>query len=191
MSVDADYARVVETMRHALPAYVAYLQRDVVRGMASAESQSRIVVRTADKKIVHGKDSLDVSVVKRVFDPGCYRPTGEATTKRNGRTVLSFTLAPTCGSADKEPFTTLYVDPASMRPIEAAGVREHDRARVSIEEKFSTVREWSVPSSLKIDVEGSGFAFWLHVHVLQTFSEYGFYASDPGPGPVTAAAPRS
>ena len=187
MSVDADYARVVETMRHALPAYVAYVQRDVVRGMGAVESKSRIVVRTADKKVVHGDAPGAVVIDKGVFDPACYRPTGEATASRNGRNVLSFALSPTCNGEDKNPFTTLYVDPVSMRPIEVTGTREHENARVSVSETFRTVREWSVPASLKVDIEGSGFAFWLQVHALKTFSDYGFYASDPGPG-VSAPA---
>jgi hypothetical protein len=187
MPVTADYARVIETMRHALPAYVAYVQRAAVLGMGAVESKSRIVVRTSDKKVVHGSESGVVVIAKEIFDPACYRPTGEATASRNGRTVMSFTLARTCNGGDKVPFTTLYVDPASMRPIEATGTREHEHSRVSVRETFSTVRDWSVPASLKVDIEGNGLAFWLQIHALKTFSDYGFYASDPGPG-VSAPA---
>jgi hypothetical protein len=188
MSVDTDYARVVETMRHPLPAYVAYVQRNVVRMMGAVESESRIVVRTADKQVVHGHAPREVVIDKGVFDPACYRPTGEASASRNGRNVLSFALASTCNGTDKNPFTMLYVDPVSMRPIEATAIRRNESVRVSVSETFSTVREWSLPASLKVDIEGSGLVFWLQVHALQTFSNYGFYASDPGAG-TTAPAP--
>ena len=182
MSADADYARVVATMRHALPAYVAYIQSARVRGMGAVESTSRIVLRTADKKVVHGGEPGVVNIDAEVFDPECYRPTGEETTSRDGRTVVSFTLAPTCRAAGKDPFTTLYADPVTMRPTEVTGTRESERVRVSVEEKFSTVRDWSVPASFKVDIEGSGIVFWLQIHALKTFSDYRFYASDPGPG---------
>jgi hypothetical protein len=187
VSVDTDYARVVEVMRHALPAYIAYVQRNVVRVVGEVESKSRIVVRTADKKVVHGHAPDAVVIDKGVFDPACYRPTGEAAASRNGRNVVSFTLAPTCNGTDKNPFTKLYVDPVSMRPIEATGIRRNENVRVSVSERFSTVREWSVPASLKVDIEGTGFVFWLQVHALMTFSDYGFYASDPGAGTTAPA----
>jgi hypothetical protein len=180
MPIAADYARVVEAMRQPLPAYVSYLQRERVGGMANTDSQSRIVVRTSDHKVVHGSKSTAGGVERPVFDPACYRPTGEKTVDRGGQTAVSFSLAPLCGTSEKSPFTALVVEPSTMRPLEAAGRNEHDHAAVNVIETFTTVRGYSVPASLKVDVEGNGLAAWLQVHVTETFSDYAFHSADPG-----------
>jgi hypothetical protein len=180
MSIAADYARVVDAMHQPLPAYVSYVRRQTLNGMSSADTQSRIVVRTADKKIVHGKNNSDGGVNRPVFDPACYRATGEKPVERDGRGLLSFALAPTCGTSEESPFTALVVDPASMRPIEATGSHEHDHAVVNVVETFTTVRGFTLPAALKVDVAGTGAASFLQIHVTQTYSEYAFHASDPG-----------
>jgi hypothetical protein len=190
MSAAADYARVVDAMQRPLPAYVSYVERDAMRGLTSSEVLYHIVVETAGGKVVHGDatrvylsgftNAPSTPVATPAFDPKCYHATREETTVRNRRATLAFTLSPNCPTAGQ--FKTLVVDRATMRPIEAIGMREGGQTRVSIDETYGSVRGWSLPATLRVDIEGRGLMFWLQMHVTQTFSSYGFYATDPGPG---------
>jgi hypothetical protein len=193
MSADSDYARVVELLtKQQLAPYVAYTTRDRITGMANETQDGRIVVRTSDGKIVSGKQQLDVDVgnssyngfnsnpvSKPAFAPRCYRATGETAAELDGTPVEKISLAPTCGSYHEYPFTTLYVDPQSHRPLEVSGIAapgdaDSKSVTVSLEQRFAAFQGRWMPASLKIDVTGSGFMFWLQVHVKEIYGDYEF-----------------
>ena len=181
MTVAADYAKVIDAMHRARPAYVAYAIDQSVSGIANTRDTGRVVVRTADGAIVHGRTPHDEHLdTKDAFDPACYSPDAESTVQRNGRALVEFVLHATCRPADEAPFTSLDTMPQTFRPLEARGTRDHENTRVDVVERFTTVDDVTVPSSLKVDISGRSLGSWLQVHVLQRFSDYRFFASDPG-----------
>jgi hypothetical protein len=180
MAVAADYARVIDALRRPLPAYMAFVQHDHVTGMANVDDERRIVVRTADHAIVHGKTGDNTSVKGATFDPACYQPTAERTVERDGHRVLAFDLRPTCGDAGDSPFTVLFADAATMLPLQVTGDHDKEHARVTVDQRFTQTQGHTVPSSLVVGVDGDGAAFWLHVHVEERYRDYHFSATDPG-----------
>jgi hypothetical protein len=195
MSADVDYARVVELLsKQQLAPYVAYVARDRLSGLANDHEDGRIVVRTSDGRVVSGKQHFDVDigdssfnglnsnpVSKPVFAPHCYRATGEALATLDESPVLKLTLTPTCGSYHDYPFTTLYVDPQTFRPLEVSGVAtpgdgDSKSVTVALDQRYAAFDGRWMPVSLKVDVTGSGFMFWLQVHLNEIYSEYEFRA---------------
>jgi len=192
MSADADYSRVIDLLtKQQLAPYVAYTAHDRITGMANDSSDSRVVVRMSDGKIVAGKQRIDVDVGnssfngfdsnpagKPVFAPRCYRATGETDATLDDQPVLKLTLAPTCGPNHEYPFTTLYLDPKTYRPLEVSGAvaptEDSKSVAVSLDQRYAAYDGRWMPSSLKIDVSGTGFMFWLQVHVKEIYGSYEF-----------------
>ncbi len=193
MSADVDYARVVELLaKQQLAPYVAYVARDRISGLARDHEDGRIVVRTSDGKIISGKQHVDVDVgnssfngldsnpvSQPVFAPHCYRATGETPATLDESPVLKLTLTPTCGSYHDYPFTTLYIDPQTFRPLEVSGVAspgdgDSKSVTVALDQRYAGFDGRWMPVSLKIDVTGTGFMFWLQVHLSEIYSDYEF-----------------
>jgi hypothetical protein len=193
MSADADYARVVDLLtKQQLAPYVSYVTRDRISGLAHDSEDGRIVVRTSDGKIVSGTQHVDVNVAdsnfsgldsnpvsKPVFAPHCYRATGETPATLDGTPVLKLALAATCGSYHDYPFTTLYIDPQTYRPLEVSGVAspgqgDSKSVTVALDQRYAGFDGRWMPVSLNVDVTGSGFMFWLQVHLREIYSAYEF-----------------
>jgi hypothetical protein len=192
MSADADYARVVDLLtKQQLAPYVAYTARDRITGLAKDSSDGRLVVRVSDGKIVSGTQHIDVNVkdssydgldsnpvAKPVFRAQCYRATSETQATLDGEPVRKFSLVPTCGSVSAYPFSTLYVDPVTYRPLEVSGAAGPTEASkyvtISLDQRYAAFDNRWMPSSLNIDVSGSGLMFWLQVHVKEIYSGYEF-----------------
>ena len=193
MSADVDYARVVELLtKQQLAPYVAYVVRDRIGGLAHDHEDGRIVIRTSDGKIVSGKQHVDVDIANSafsgldsnpvsqpVFAPHCYRATGETPATLDESPVLKLTLAPTCGTYHDYPFTTLYIDPQTFRPLEVSGVAtpgdgDSKTVTVALDQRYAGFDGRWMPVSLKVDVTGSGFMFWLQVHLSEIYSDYDF-----------------
>jgi hypothetical protein len=197
MSADIDYSRVVEFLsKQQLAPYVAYVTRDRITGLAHDNEDGRIVVRTSNGKIVSGKEHLNVDVdvanspfnglhsnpvSQPVFAPRCYRATAEAPAMLDGSPVLKLSLAATCGSYHDYPFTTLYVDPQTYRPLEVSGVAtpgdgDSKSVTVALDQRYAGFDGRWLPVSLNVDVTGTGFMFWLQVHLREIYSDYEFRA---------------
>jgi hypothetical protein len=203
MSADTDYARIVEMLSgQHLTAYVAYDSNDSFSGMSNEKKHDHVVVRVHDGKIVSGSTHFKVSttsgatsaaqdsnpVSRPLFDPKCYHATGERAASFEGSDALQITLAATC--KDKHPgdndypFTTLFVDPHTMRPLDVNGtVPETDSNKgvsVSLDQRFENYNGYVMPSAIKVDVTGSGLMFWLQVHMTESYSNFQFLNSYSG-----------
>jgi hypothetical protein len=203
MSADTDYARVLEmlTKQHLAP-FVAYDALDRVNGLGSDTQHDHIVVRVSDGKIVAGSSHFSIGndsdvaksaeqsnpVSRPLFDPTCYRATGERAATFEGREALAIDLAATCKdthpSEHDHPFTTLYIDPHTMQPLDVNGSlpdsADSKMVSVSMDERFASVSGRVLPSSIKVDISGSGLMFWLQVHVTESYSNYQFLGSYGG-----------
>ncbi len=197
MSVEADYARVIEQLSRAhLTPYVAYVVQDTVNGLGASAARERIVIRVQDGRVVSGRMHTSIAydgdtissmnpVSKPIFDPACYRPTAERTRTLDGAAALAFTLVSTC--PDKQPgehdhpFTTLYADLGTLRPLDVNGTveggRDSTNVTVTMDETFAQYGDRVMPSAMKVDVTGSGLMFWLQVHLHETYSNYEFLNS--------------
>jgi hypothetical protein len=195
MSVDTDYARILEmlTKQHLAP-YVSYDSFDRVNGLGNDSKRDHIVVRVHDGKIVAWQSHFSVDsdaaktaghsnpVSRPLFNPACYRATSEHATSFEGHDVIAIALVATCKNTRPDehdyPFTMLYADPHTMQPIDVSGtVPESENSNlvsVSLDERFATVADRVLPSSIKVDVSGSGLMFWLQVHVVETYTNYQF-----------------
>lgn len=197
MNVDADYARVIEQISRAhLTPYVAYVVQDTINGLGASESRERIVIRVQDGKVVsghmhtavvEGNDEISSMnpVSRPIFDPACYRATGERPTTIDGSAEIAFTLVPTCPDKHpgdhNHPFTTLYADPGTLRPLDVNGTvtggKNGTNVSVTMDEAFGRYGGRVMPSTMKVDVSGSGWMFWLQVHVHETYTDYEFLNS--------------
>jgi hypothetical protein len=196
-SAQVDYARTIEYLsKTQLPPYIAYVAHDAIRGMHDASSTDRIVIRVSDGKIVSGSTHFHVDndhfvsqdsnpVSNPVFDPKCYRATGEVQATFEGAPALEISLIPTCG--EKHPgdndyaIRTLYANPQTLAPIDARGTGPSDSdskyVSLTIDERFATFGGHVMPSSMNVDVSGSGLMFWLQVHLQETYTDYQFLNS--------------
>ena len=195
MTASADYARVVEQLSKArLTPYVAYVSSDTINGMGSSQTRSQIVVRVSDGTIVAGKshfkfDTGDDSrianpITAPIFDPACYRATSESPATFDGAPAVKLDLVPVCSERHHDndyAFTTLYVQPGTLRPIDANGVVPTGTASkdvaVSMDQRFGVFDGRVMPTLMKVDVTGSSWMFWLQVHVRETYSDYRFLTS--------------
>jgi hypothetical protein len=191
MNADSDYARVVEILAHqTLAPYVSYAHEDRVTGVAHDTEHTRVVVRVSDGTIVAGKEPVDVDsrssydrhesnpVTKPAFDASCYRATDERLSTYDGVPALEISLASICQNDKNNAFSTLYVDPHSLRPLDVRGSATiHEsvgRMKVSLDQTFAVFNGRSMASALRVDVTGSGLMFWLQVHVYETYADYEF-----------------
>jgi hypothetical protein len=196
MSADVDYARVAEFLsKQQLAPYVAYEARDRISGLAHDNEDGRIVVRTSDGKIVSGKQHVDVNIANSsfngldsnpvsqpVFSPRCYRATAETPATLDGSPVLKLSLTATCGPSHDFPFTTLYIDPQTYRPLEVSGVAtpgdsDSKSVSVALDQRYAGFDGRWMPVSLNVDVTGTGLMFWLRVHLREIYSDYEFRAT--------------
>jgi hypothetical protein len=195
MTAATDYARAVEQLSKAhLAPYVSFVQRVRVNGMAKTDSTDRVVVRVRDGKVIEGStvsyNSQSGSqqtnpITSPIFDPSCYRATNESPSTIDGALALKLDLVPVCSETfpgDRNyAFNTLYVDPATLRPIEASGSVPPDAdskgVAVSLDQRYGTFDGHVMPTETRVDVTGSGWMFWLQVHFHEEFSDYRFLNS--------------
>lgn len=195
MDAAADYARAIEYISKAhLTPYVAYMHHFSLNGIHAASSSGRIVVRVSDGKVISGSTVTytnddgkhDINPVSHpIFDAACYRATRESTSSFDGAPALKLDLVPICNerhNGDHDySFTTLYVDPQTLRPLDANGDVPPDadsrNVAVSLDERFAQFGGRVMPSAIRVDVTGSGWMFWLQVHVRDEFSDYQFLNS--------------
>ncbi len=201
MSADADYARIVEMLsKQHLSAFVAYDSLDRVNGLGNESTRDHIVVRVHDGKIVAGSSHVTVKansvkaaensnpVSRPLFNPTCYRATDEHATTFEGRQAVEIAIAATCKDAGagehNYAFTTLYADAHTMQPIDVSGTvpetNENKMVSVALDQRFANFGGHVLPSSIKVDVSGSGLMFWLQVHVTETYTNYQFLDSFGG-----------
>jgi hypothetical protein len=182
LNADTDYARAVAHLSRAhLTPYVAYVARDSVNGLGNASQTDRVVVRVSDGKVVAGHSDI----TSPIFDPTCYRATAETQTTFEGEPAVKFDLIATC--REKHPgdhdyaLRTLYVNPQTLAPIDANGTilsgSNSNNVSVSVDERFATFDGHVMPSSIKVDVSGTGVMSWLQVHLHETYSNYQFLNS--------------
>jgi hypothetical protein len=194
LHADTDYARIVSLLgKQQLAPYVSYQKHDTINGF-SGKHGNHVVVRTSDGSIVTGEDSgIEAGdyhhhsnpVTHPTFDRACYRATDETETTYGGRPALRLTLAPTCASKNPHdveyPFTTLYADKDNMQLLDVNGTVEptddNKSVTVALDEQYETFDGRILPSRLKVDVSGSGWMFWLQVHVTETYDTYQFLNS--------------
>src|SRR5438270_8263260 len=98
----ADYDAAVKALRtQTLPAVVEYTEQAHASGLKRInDAPIRVVVDTRNNRIVsktgpQSNDSLgddDGPVTRRLFNPVCYRPTGERTTNWNGHSAIAFAV---------------------------------------------------------------------------------------------------
>ena len=175
-------------------------------GFGDADESGTYTVRTSDGVVVERpgthKGSLwgersrggaqeSNPVTHPVFDLHCYVPQSEERAPFNGREALRFDLAPvrskTCGNADPSdhdtPFTTLYADPSTYRPLGVTGFFNDSHVKVDLAETFATIDGRTLPARITVSIKGSGLMFWLHVHAEQTYENYQFEISRRQAGP--------
>ncbi|HEV7180648.1 MAG TPA: hypothetical protein VGN11_12310 [Candidatus Baltobacteraceae bacterium] len=192
MTADADYTKVLDMLAHQrLPAYVSYVDSMDMHGIRDYDGDTHgpqhIIVDTRAKKIIAGDPqhvhignmhSENNPILNPAFDPRCYRATSEEQASYNGSPALLFHLDPTCGSRDDYPFTQLYADPSTSRPLMATGeVSDSESgggAHAGIEQRYAVVSGFVVPSLLNVDVKGTGIVFWLRVHAEESYTNYEF-----------------
>jgi hypothetical protein len=199
MSADSDYARVAAFLaQQQLAPYVSYVARDKINGFGVHDSNGRIVVRTKDGKIVAGEQNLNIDVheapsntglssnpvSKPILATGCYRATSETAATIDGKPAIELALAPTCGSSQNYPLTALYADPQSFRPLEVHGTvvpsdSDAKHVRIAIDQRYAAFAGRWMPSTLKVDVSGSGLLFWVQIHVNEVYSDYEFADTQP------------
>jgi len=197
MQADADYARVLEQLASArLTPFVAYDSRDSVNGLGAASTAVHVVVRVRDGKVISGtthfkaqSDPYDASdsnpVSAPIFDPRCYHAVAESPANFEGVEALRLTLAPVCRDAHRGdhnyPFTTIYVERETLRPLDVSGAVPPDgdskNVAVILDQRFGVFEGRVMPTSMRVDVSGSGLMFWLQVHVRETYSDYRFLNS--------------
>jgi hypothetical protein len=194
MNADSDYARVVEILsKQTLARYVSYAHQSRVTGLARDTEGDRIVVRTSDGKIVAGNASSGLDgrssyarhesnpVSKPAFDAACYRATGERLSPYGEASALEIALVSICDKDPNNAFSTLYVDPHSLRPLEVKGWSfDHEqvgRVKIVLDERFAVFDGRTMPAALRVDVTGSGLLFWVQVHADETYSDYQFLDS--------------
>lgn len=192
LNADADYARMVLLLsKQQLAPYVSYVKTDTVDGLGKHKDSGRIVVRVSDGAIVSGAsdEQLNVSdyrghynpITHPPFDPACYRATAEADAEYDGGSALKFTLAAVCKNRPGDndyPFTTLYVDPDTMHPLDVTGTAkptdDNKDVSISLDLHYRDFGGRVLPASVKVDVSGAGWMFWLQVHVTETYADYRF-----------------
>jgi hypothetical protein len=199
MAVDSDYARVLEQLSSArLTPYVSYISHDAVNGMGRSSTVSHVVVRVSDGKIISGKTHMIVEtdvyksdnsnpVTHPIFDAACYRATGESPASYDGEPAIEMSLSAICkerASSDHDyPFTTLYVTPQTLRPLDAhadvAPTDDDKSVSLAFDQRFTMAQGRVMPASMKVDISGSGLMFWLQIHVEETYEQYRFLGAAP------------
>jgi hypothetical protein len=201
MDAPADYSAAVSLLTRNVPAYVSYTIHAFVHVGVDHQETDRVTVRTSDGKVVKGKrpgvvvngsgDTKGPTVHDAVFNPKCYVATGARRAQFEGRAAEELTLRSTChdrGDDDDKSsdaknqgdFTKFYVDPVSHVPLAVTGGNPDDKTvAVKIDQHFTQASGHVVPSSLHVEVKGSGFMFWLNVVVREDFSDFAFSNKAP------------
>ncbi len=194
MNAQADYQRVVDLLaKQQLAPYVSYAARDRISGIHAENRDARVVVRVADGKVISGRTHLDIQsssggngdvkdtnpISHPLFDPKCYRATSEQPTTYQGIAAVRFTLASRCDAHHDGAFSSLIADAASFRPLDASGTTHGDGddakiVTVTFDQRYAGFDGRWLPASIRIDITGSGFMFWLQEHVREVYSDYRF-----------------
>ena len=186
----ADYASAAAFLDRArLPAYISFVERASAHGVSrEEETRQRISVRTRDGAIVAVTPPVSTRTPapndvrggnpfgkRAFFQPACYEAASENQTAWHGRTALRFDLRPAC--QDGRGPAELYADPQTFRPFAIAAHfsdPESSAIGVEIEVQYTTIAQYTVPSSMDVHVSGRGWLGWLREHGQVTYSEYEF-----------------
>jgi hypothetical protein len=199
MDAPADYSAAVSMLTRNVPAYISYTIHAFVHVGVDHQETDRVTVRTSDGKVVKGKrpdvvvnggNNKGPAVHNSVFNPKCYVVTGARRAQFEGHAAEELALRSTChdrsdGDKSSDPknegdFTTLYIDPVSHVPLAVIGGNPDDKTvAVRIDQHFTQASGHVVPSSLHVEVKGSGFMFWLNVVVREEFSDFAFSNKAP------------
>jgi len=195
MNAVADYNAAKALLRRPLPAYVSYTARSHAKFDAILhDDTSQVVVRTKDMTVVKGGSSgrppyVQVggqeggggeAITDPAFVPRCYAATGARLDSYEGSKVEAIKLREQCGKSkgDKD-FDTLYVDPATRRPIAAVGTDQDSNVAVHLMQHFSAVHNYMLPSALYVRVQGNGLMGWLDVLYDCRYENYRFSQTQP------------
>jgi hypothetical protein len=195
MDAAADYAAAKLALASHLPAYVSYTATTHAKFDAIGhDDKKQVVVRTSDGTVLKGatapqpsyvqigseQSSADEPVAKPAFKPDCYAAADARAATFEGRTLEAIALRDTCGKkkGDKD-FDTLYVDPATHRPVIATGSENDQGVAVRLEQRFAATGNYVMPSSLYVRVQGSGLMSWLDVLYDRRYDDYRFSATEP------------
>lgn len=192
MTAATDYARAVAFFnRSRLPAYVSFIETSWARGIGGArQAPQRLFVRTSDGAILSGVPPAGGRVLSgengerfepfgkhRFFKPHCYDATSENPTHWNGIPAVRFRLASRC-SGDSG-ISELYADPQTLRPIAVDGdvTDSGNHMTVAIEVRYATIRQYTVPTSIRAHAVGHGWLFWARERAEVDYSGYRFYST--------------
>ncbi len=189
MLVAAEYGRAVAYLDRArLPAYVSFVERAWARGAAGDwEVTKPIYVRISDGAIVSGAppnthvvrtntgDSDNPFRKQEFFEPSCYVPKSEEQTRWNGQLAIRFELRPLCGN--ENGITELYADASTFRPIAVDGnvVDTEDHVTTAVELRYTTIGQYTVPSSIRAHAVGHGWLFWVRERAEVDYTDYKVY----------------
>jgi hypothetical protein len=195
MDAVADYAAATALLGRPLPAYVSYTARSHAKFDAIVhDDTNEVVVRTKDRTVIRGQSAPQVPYVQigddkpngneaitdPAFVPRCYIATGARIASYEASQLEAIALRDKCAkSKDDKDFDTLFVDPATHRPVAAVGTQNDTHVDVHLVQKFIAVRDYVLPSSLYVRVQGSGLMGWLDVLYDCRYENYRLGASQP------------
>jgi hypothetical protein len=195
MDAAADYAAAKLALATHLPAYVSYTATTHSKFDAIVQdAHANVVVRTSDGTVLKGaggghapyvqiggdKPGDEEPLTDPAFKPGCYVATGARAETFEGKGVEAIALRDTCAkSKEDKDFDTLYVDPATHRPVAAVGTDNDENVAVRLEQHFTAVGDAVLPASLYVRVHGSGLMSWLDVLYDRRYSDYRFSSTEP------------
>jgi len=191
MMIAADYSHAVAYLdRTRLPAYVYFAEQASAQGVSrEQDSQQRIYVRTSDGAVIAGEAPGGADVLhsrnvnganpfgkRSFFKPSCYIPKSESLATWDGQAALRFELQPAC--KDSGGASELYADPRIFRPIAISGLINTDsNIGVAIEMRYTTIGQYTVPSSMRVHVIGHSWLFWVRERAQVDYTDYKFYQS--------------
>jgi len=180
-----DYDAAVRALRaQALPAIVEYTETGSASGLKRvSDGPLRIVVDTRTNRIVsktgpHGvisDEEGDDPVTRRLFNPACYRPTGERAMNWNGRAATAITVAG-AGNCKNEDFdlATIYTDSATNELLGADGSETDEGVTVDYGVQYARFNGYVMPATISAHVRGHGWLFWVRERAEVHYSDYVF-----------------
>lgn len=185
LGATADYEAAVKALRaQALPAIVEYTEQGDAHGIKHfSDGPIRVVIDTRNNRVISKTgpdkdDSLnddDGPVTRRLFDPACYRPTGERSTNWNGHDAVAISVAETGGCKNQEfDIATVYADPATHELFGADGSETDEGVTVDYAVEYGRFRGYVMPSAISAHVRGHGWLFWVRERAQIRYTDYVF-----------------
>lgn len=188
MTAATDYAKAEALLTRPLPAYVSYVRTGSARGIGNGNDAARTVyVRTKDGAIVSGTAGSTIQtthyssnggnpVTSSPFTPKCYKPVSESPARWDGNAATAIALRDVCGGDPEDnPFTTLYVDPATGAPVAADGTFSESGVSVTLTQRYGRFGAYVLPTGINANVRGHGMLFWVREYAQNAYSDYRFY----------------